>query len=70
MKSGRKIFKRVVMAECQATAVQALGNGNLRSLIRHVTKDCPAGTEIGETILALAMCEVTARFIKVKGQLF
>lgn len=70
MKSGRKIFKRVVMAECQATAVRELKNGGLRSLIRHLSKPEKLGTEIGGVILALAMCEVTARFMKPKNNLF
>lgn len=70
MKSGRKIFKQVVMAECQATAVHELGNGDLRTLIRHVRQPGKAGTEIGETILALCMCEATRRFMKPKGNLF
>lgn len=70
MKSGRKIFRQVAGAECQAAAVHALGNGGLRSLIHYVTTSEKPAPEPGETLLALAMCEVTSRFMNKKSKLF
>lgn len=70
MKSGKKIFREIVASPRWEDAVHALGNGDLRSLLLHITKSGKLGTETGDTIQALAMCEVTARFIKTKGKLF
>lgn len=70
MKGGRKIFKGVVTSARWQDAVHVLGNGDLRSLLMHLHKTGKLGTETGDTIQALAMCEVTARFMKAKCELF
>lgn len=71
MKSGRKIYRRTVKAMSKPDAptqvMRSLGNGDLRSVILHVGKAGLRSTEVGQEVLALAMCEVTRRFME-KGR--
>lgn len=70
MRSGKKILRGLLLAadrpRTQARMIQKLKPGSLRSLILHLAKQ-PSAAMVSEQILALAMCEVTRRFLE-KGK--
>jgi len=62
MKSGRKIFARLLATADKPAAVGNLGNGNLRSLYRHLMEGDLAHTETGGLLLGLVMVEASRRW--------
>ena len=69
MRSGRKIYARLQLIAEVPGALHRLSNGDLRSLVLHIRKRQLHATDCGEWILALAMCEITTRFLaKGKGK--
>lgn len=76
MKSGKKICGRL-LEKCGSQndihrRVHSLRNGELRSLLLHLTADMKSSektytTAFSEAVLSAAMCEVTRRFLE-KGR--
>jgi hypothetical protein len=68
MKSGRKLFNRLVLAKDREAALRDIGEGDLRSLMIYCDRKPAAGTEYGEAVLVMAAAEVLRRFMAAKGE--
>lgn len=69
MKSGRKIYTRLLESGDRMAAIRALGNGSLRSLILHIARQGIAATEQGGLLYGMAHVSATERFMsRVKGK--
>lgn len=69
MKSGRKIYAKLLAAGDRMAAIRALGNGNLRSLIRHIARQGLAAGDEGGLLYGMAHVAVTERFMaKAEGK--
>lgn len=69
MKSGRHIYASMRQGCGDAAAIHALGNGELRSLIRYIEKHDYHREETGGIIMGIAMVEAADRFVeKGKGK--
>ena len=67
MKSGNKIHAMLLASEDRPAAVSALGNGDLRSLMRHAATVHAAPGSSCEEIIMHAVCEAAARWLR-KGK--
>ena len=63
MKSGRKIYTRLLDSGDRWKAINRLKNGDLRSLIRHIGRQELTASESGGLIYGMAMVSATERFM-------
>ena len=63
MKSGRKIYARLLESGDRMAAIRALSNGSLRSLIHHIGRQDLAATGPGGLIYGMAHVAATERFM-------
>jgi hypothetical protein len=69
MKSGKKIYARVLLEDDRMAAIRALGNGDLRSLLLHIARQGITHTETGGLLYGMAHVSATERFLaKGKGK--
>ena len=69
MKSGRKIYTRLLESGDRMAAIRALGNGSLRSLILHIFRQELEASDTGSLICGMAHVSATERFMsRVKGK--
>ena len=63
MKSGRKIYVRLLESGERMAAIRALDNGSLRSLILHIGHQGIAASEQGGLLYGMAHVSATERFM-------